>query len=116
MEAVSSLHVAYDEQCRLCMGFARQVARWDRHHRIIADGAHAPRHEKLKAAPDRLSALVAWDEDTEAYLYGFAAVAAIVRRLPGGVVAVPVLNVLERTGWGARIYARVAGRRTCSKL
>lgn len=108
------LHVAYDERCALCMGFARLVASLDRKRRVVVDGAHDPHHPKLKDVPDRMSALVAWDEENGRYFFGFDAVAAIVRRLPGGVCASPVLGFLRWTGWGERLYARVAARRSCA--
>lgn len=48
------LHVAFDEQCGLCMSTARTVKALDWHQQVVVDSAYEPHHDKLKVLFDRL--------------------------------------------------------------
>jgi predicted DCC family thiol-disulfide oxidoreductase YuxK len=112
----SPIRVGFDESCGLCQRFARLVLKLDWLGLIRVDGAHQPADPSLAALPyaERITAIQSFS--AEQRYQGFATLVQILRRLPVLWPVIPVLLVLEHSGWGEHAYVRIATaswRRSC---
>jgi predicted DCC family thiol-disulfide oxidoreductase YuxK len=109
-----SLILYIDGYCPVCRATGQQLRRWDRRQAIEQrsfrhDGSYQDYGISEAALESRMHAV---ERRTGQVFAGFQAVCLVVRHLPLGWLAAPVLRLLGRLGWGDRIYDALAARRT----
>lgn len=106
---MDSLHVGFDQNCRMCMKFANFMKFFDFNEKLVIEKAQSPHSEILQGVPEkvRLDKITSWRSSDQKLFYGFETIYEVVRRMPCFVPFSWVLYVMKFTV-GNKIYAFLA--------